>query len=204
MEPTTTIIILSFACLIAASMAIYFGIRKLQLQRKINAIKKITEDFEKEIQSTTSKTTDDQFYSLIEPILQRNGYTFHFLSDGQFLVYNGDIHFTINHHQESLNTTHERIWLENRFKDVRAEDLFPESILLITNRLSGIYPEFNVVCSNDGRVRIRYCCDIATLQDILHHIEYASDFFRKIQAEAKQALTDMHDAILINSTSKQD
>ena len=40
MEPTTTIIILSFACLIAASMAIYFGIRKLQLQRKINAINK--------------------------------------------------------------------------------------------------------------------------------------------------------------------
>jgi hypothetical protein len=202
MEPMTTIIILSFACFITLSMAIYFGICKLHLQRKINAIKKITEDFERELQSTTAKKSDDQFYSLLEPVLQHAGYTFRFLSEGQFLVHIGDVHFTINHRQESPNAIYKRVWLENRFTDVRAEELFPDSILLITNRLSGIYPEFNVVCSNDGRVRIRYCCDITKPHDILPHIVYASEFFGKIQAEAKQTISEMHDTILTQTSSK--
>lgn len=196
MESTTIIIIQSFACFHTLSLAVYFGIGKLHLQRKINAIKKITEDFGKEQQSPTKKS-DDQFYSLLEPVLQHAGYTFRILSEGQFLVHSGDIHFTINHRQESLDAVYKRIWLENRFKDVRAEELFPESILLITNWLSGIYPEFNVVCSNDGRVRIRYCCDIEKAQDILPHIVYASDLFGKIQIEAKQAISEAYDSLLI-------
>ena len=202
MEPTITIIILSCTCLIILSVAIYFGICKLHLQRKINAIKKITEDFERELQSTTKKT-DDQFYSQLEPVLQHAGYTFRFLPEGQFLVHDGSIHFTINHRREFPDASYKRVWLENRFKDVRAEELFPESILLITNRLSGIYPEFNVVCSNDGRVRIRYCCDIAKPQDILPHIAYASDFFGKIQTEARQTISEMNDTLLTQTSSKQ-
>lgn len=202
MEPTITIIILSCACLIILSVAIYLGICKLHLQRKINAIKKITEDFERELQSTTKKT-DDQFYSQLEPVLQHAGYTFRFLPEGQFLVHNGDIHFTINQRNESADSAYTRVWLENRFKDVRAESMFPDGILLITNRLSGVYPEFNVVCSNDGRVRIRYCCDITKPQDILPHIVYASEFFGKIRAEAQQIISEIRDTVLTQTSSKQ-
>lgn len=134
------------------------------------------------------------FYSLLEPVLHNAGLTFRMLPEGQFLAHKGDIHFTINLRQEPQDSVFTHVWLENRFKDDRAKELFEEEgILLITNRLSGIYPEFNVVCSNDGRVRIRYSCDIVTPEDLLPHITYACDFFEKIQTEALQAITDKYE-----------
>lgn len=134
-----------------------------------------------------------EFYTLLEPVLQDAGYETYYMAN-HFLCINGKLHFAINHHHGSQDSAYERVWLENRFKDARAKELFEEEgILLITNRLSGIYPEFNVVCSNDGRVRIRYSCDIVKLEDLLPHITYACDFFEKIQAEAMHAITDMYE-----------
>jgi len=142
-----------------------------------------------------------EFYSLIKPVLQGAGCTFRFLSEGQFLVHNGSIHFTIKILTEPQGSTYERVLLENRFKDTRAKELFEEEgVLLITNRLSGIYPEFNVVCSNDGRIRIRYSCDIKKPADLLPHIAYACNFFEKIQDEAVQAIIDAY-ALFLNKHS---
>lgn len=186
-----SVIILSAACIITLCGAIFFCKRMQRLQKKINAIKKITEDFEKELETPSVECDRDPFYSLIEPVLRSAGCTYHYLAEGQFLVHNEDIHFTIKHYKDSRNPIFERVQFESRFKDVRAEDLFPEGVLLITNRLSGVYPDFNVVCSKDGRVRICYRCDIVKSEDILPHVMYASAFFRKIQFEAKQIIEGM-------------
>lgn len=141
---------------------------------------------------------DNDFCTLLEPILQEAGYTFRFLSEGQFLVHNGDIHFTINQRIGSTDSNVKRVWFENRFKDPRAEEIFKDGTLLIINKLSGIYPEFNVVCSTDGRIRIRYCCDIAEPQDLLPHISFACKFFSKIRTEAEQMLTEMYNEFQAN------
>lgn len=144
-----------------------------------------------------SKLHND-FYTLIQPVLQDAGYTFRILPEEQFLVHNGDIHFTIKQLPAPKRSTYERVLLESRFKDDRAKVLFEEEgVLLITNRLSGIYPEFNVVCSNDGRVRIRYSCDIKKPADLLPHITYSCGFFEKIQDEAMQAIVDAY-ALFLN------
>ena len=135
-----------------------------------------------------------EFYTLLEPILQEAGYTYRFLSEGQFLVHNGDIHFTVKQLPAPKGSTFKRVLLESRFKDDRAKVLFEEEgVLLITNRLSGIHPEFNVVCSNDGRIRIRYSCDIKKPADLLPHIAYACSFFNKIEVDAKIAIVSAYE-----------
>lgn len=135
-----------------------------------------------------------EFYSLIQPVLQDAGYTYRILPEGQFLVHNGDIHFTIKQLPAPKGSKYERVLLESRFKDDRAKVLFEEEgVLLITNRLSGIHPEFNVVCSNDGRIRIRYNCDIRKPEDLLPHIAYACDFFNRIEVDAKIAIVSAYE-----------
>ena len=142
----------------------------------------------------------NDFYTLIQPVLQDAGYTFRILPEGQFLVHNGDIHFTIKQLPAPKGSTYERVLLESRFKDDRAKVLFEEEgVLLITNRLSGIHPEFNVVCSNDGRIRIRYSCDIKKPADLLPHIAYACNFFNEIEADAKIAIVSAYELFLNNS-----
>lgn len=138
-----------------------------------------------------SKLHND-FYSLIEPLLQKEGYTTRFLSERQLLVEDGALHFAITHCVGTAGSSYERVLMESRFKDPRAEELFYDGMLLITNKLSGVYPDYNVVCSTDGRIRIRYCCDIKKAKDILPHAAYASDFFGKIQFEALQAINEMY------------
>jgi hypothetical protein len=140
-----------------------------------------------------SKLHND-FYTLIQPVLEDAGCTFRILPEGQFLVHNGDTHFTIKQLPEPKGSTYERVLLESRFKDDRAKVLFEEEgALLITNRLSGIHPEFNVVCSNDGRIRIRYSCDIKKPVDLLPHIAYACSFFNEIEVDAKIAIVSAYE-----------
>lgn len=139
----------------------------------------------------------NDFETLIQSTLHNAGYETYYTSD-HFLCINGDTHFAINHRSRSTDMAYERVWFENRFKDPRAEELFKDGTLLIINKLSGIYPEFNVVCSTDGRIRIRYCCDIAEPQDILPHIPFACEFFSKIRTEAEQMLTEMYNEYQAN------
>lgn len=142
---------------------------------------------------TNQTTRNEHCYARIEPVLQNAGYETRRMESGRLLVVNGDVHFAIDVRPEVADSTYTRIWFENRFRDEHAEELFAKGVLLITNRLSGIYPEFNVVCSNDGRIRTRYRCDIKEPQDILPHVAYACDYFGKIQVEAKQAVLELYE-----------
>lgn len=62
MNLINAIIILTFACSIATGMAVYFGVRKHHLQKKIDAIRKITEDFKEELQASSQKQSARDFH----------------------------------------------------------------------------------------------------------------------------------------------
>lgn len=132
------------------------------------------------------------FTSLIEPILTETGYTARIQDSGKLLVANDATHFIIDHHSISQESPFEHVCLEHCFRNPRAKGLFSKGILLlIINKLSGTYPDFNVACTTEGRIHIRYNCDISTHQDLLPHLAYACDFFGKIQAEIESAITEL-------------
>lgn len=138
---------------------------------------------------------DSNILSLMEPVLHKAGYSTRYLKDGQLLVTNGDMHFTVDLHAASSDSSFNHICLEHRFTNQLAEALFDSGALLVTNKLSGMNPEFNIACSTDGRIRIRYCCDIIQSEDILHHIAYATEHLIKLKEEATQSIVKMYNNI---------